>query len=562
MNRRLLSCLLLGAASAGCVIQPLNGASTNATNTSSYQATYNGFWNAPSTTVFLEKLTNPDDPPSGSWSPLVQATTNGANDSFYFPSQQADATALYGFNATAAAGSSWPQGGVLRVRGHVQMSSGPFYLQTYDADDFSACLSANANTQWQNLGSACGDVYPDSPIAAPPSGIGTVSALVSITPQPADNEAKYVSGGHYLAAKGGSGVKNPTDINNTLAYYSDIGAPQLLSQFRSKYSFGSGGDEVSAIYYNQGDLGLGRAMHCRSFSDGGNPTGGRACYVTNYSKINNAVVFGGSDSNVANALAQTIAGETLNDTTGKVASVAMTYTPSDKVNPVKFIVYGPDDSLQPFAQLDYGPTGHGGNTAVPNNCLTCHGADGEVQMSAHPYSTSKAHFLPFDEFSFRYSQVNANYSQAAQEDKFRQLNAHVLAANPTSAITEMLTGIYQLNGQQVGPNNPMATATDSFVPTGWNGSKAQQRLYTYVVKRYCRTCHVSKESPTIDWHRYIDFATDGLVQPFVCPTAKSLNNNFGTQYMPQSEMTTKNFWNSPARGDLVTALGLPSACVP
>jgi hypothetical protein len=61
------------------------------------------------------------------------------------------------------------------------------------------------------------------------------------------------------------------------AYYAGIGFPNpdSLDEFRSRNGFNSGGD-VQAVYFNEGDLRLGREMHCKQ-------NGPRlACYVSNY----------------------------------------------------------------------------------------------------------------------------------------------------------------------------------------------------------------------------------------------------------------------------------------
>ena len=58
-------------------------------------------------------------------------------------------------------------------------------------------------------------------------------------------------------------------------YYANINAPTTLSASQQRDWFNSGGVE-DALYYNGGDLGFGRDMHCKK-------TGSKvACYVGNY----------------------------------------------------------------------------------------------------------------------------------------------------------------------------------------------------------------------------------------------------------------------------------------
>ena len=53
---------------------------------------------------------------------------------------------------------------------------------------------------------------------------------------------------------------------------------RVLTEFKTIFGFGTG---VTATYDNDGDLGLGREMHCKAYP---HPLGfGVACYATNYS---------------------------------------------------------------------------------------------------------------------------------------------------------------------------------------------------------------------------------------------------------------------------------------
>src|SRR5690606_6635046 len=75
--------------------------------------------------------------------------------------------------------------------------------------------------------------------------------------------------------------------NETRTYYESVGTnpdgtgPSIaaalgdLDDFRERYF--STGEELVAEYYNKGDLGIGREMHCNF-----ELTGERACYVANY----------------------------------------------------------------------------------------------------------------------------------------------------------------------------------------------------------------------------------------------------------------------------------------
>jgi hypothetical protein len=86
-------------------------------------------------------------------------------------------------------------------------------------------------------------------------------ADLAILPRPAARAASF---GGFLGKKG---AITPAD---TVAYYNAIGAPSTLASFKSSFGFPTG--EVTATYYNDGDLGLVREMHCRALGGGAGPS--------------------------------------------------------------------------------------------------------------------------------------------------------------------------------------------------------------------------------------------------------------------------------------------------
>ncbi|NJM42019.1 MAG: hypothetical protein HC853_15340, partial [Anaerolineae bacterium] len=68
------------------------------------------------------------------------------------------------------------------------------------------------------------------------------------------------------------GVGSATEAGQ---YYAEIGAPADFNAWKAAY-FNSG-TEVVAKYYNAGDLGFGRNMHCKQQANGD-----VACYVANH----------------------------------------------------------------------------------------------------------------------------------------------------------------------------------------------------------------------------------------------------------------------------------------
>jgi hypothetical protein len=331
------------------------------------------------------------------------------------------------------------------------------------------------------------------------------------------NPAGVPAGWTYLMEK-------PTgSAAETLEYYAAIGAPPTLADFMARYGFP--GDETVTRYYNIGDLGIGREMHCRATQT---PAGGLACYVRNYG------TFGGRRDE---ALALTAAGGT------PLATVAMVYTPPiDAPNAVSFMVYGADNALVTSAQLDT----PGNNTSIPQNCLNCHG--GRSRYDAGANAVLGARFLPFDPATFAYA-ARPDLTFAAQEDAFRRLNRLVGNAAPTPAVREVIEGMFPADSSPYDP---------AFVPAGWNETRSDARVYREAIAPYCRGCHTSFGG--------------GADDPGALRTAASLRARAadvmtrlcgaGPQGMPAAEQTTLHFFESSARPLLLQWLGQPGACAP
>jgi hypothetical protein len=411
----------------------------------------------------VQLLANPDD--LSSWQTIATTTaTIPSADTFQFAIEVQPVTG-------EAERVRWPTGGVLRLR---------------VVDDAGVALPHDA-------------ALPED----------TVVAVVN----PAAAPATWT----YLVEK------QPGSIDETIAYYTAIDAPLTLDAFLTRY--GLPGDETSAAYYNAGDLGIGREMHCRATDA---PAGGLACYVRNFG------TFGGTRDDALAALVG--AGPPL-------ATVAMVYTPPITApNAVAFIVYGPDGARINEAQLDT----HGDNKSIPQNCLNCHGGRSSYDLATH--AASGARFLAFDPAAFDYA-LRPDLTFAAQEDKLRRLDRLVANASPTAGVIEMIEGMYPTNNT---PYDPL------FVPAGWNASPRDARVYREVIAPYCRGCHASFENAPND--------------PLAFPTAASVKSRaasvltrvcgIGPKGMPTAEATTLRFFGSSARALLLAWLERPGACAP
>jgi hypothetical protein len=450
------------SAPAGLVLEPVHG-TVVAGDAAAMSFPVRGVYNDSTRILNVQLLANPDDLTSWQTIATTQATA-GAGETFEFAVDIRPVT-------SEAELVRWPAGGVLRLR-----------------------------------------VVDDAGYALPHDAAEPTDSVIALV-NPAGLPATWT----YLS-------EQPVgSIEETIAYYAAINAPPTLTDFMARFGFP--GDETSASYYNHGDLGIGREMHCRATET---PAGGLACYVRNYG------TFGGTfDDAIAAMLA---AGPPL-------ATVAMVYTPPiDAPNAVSFIVYGPDGSLANEAQLDT----RGDNKSVPQNCLNCHGGRSRYDLATH--TVQGAQFLPFDPSAFAFAE-QPDLTLAAQEDKLRGLNRLVANAAPTSAVREVIEGIFPVTDT---PYDPM------FIPAGWNASPRDARVYREVVAPYCRSCHASFEN--------------GPNDPSTFATAESLRGRGssallrmcgpGPRGMPTAEATTASFFSSSARALVLQWLEAPGACAP
>ncbi|MGE5182800.1 MAG: hypothetical protein ACM31C_12085, partial [Acidobacteriota bacterium] len=313
----------------------------------------------------------------------------------------------------------WPRGGLLHLRAVAADGSllGGFF---HDSD---ACLASV--TGWRARAAACGA----------PASAGVVLVNTSMTPLDLINRPRFLEG------------RGAIDTGETAAYYQASAAPATLAAFRSAYGFT--GSDVAMVYYNAGDLGIGRGMHCAA-----QPGGGLACYVSNYG------AFGGDADD---AISRATAGEAAGGT-GSFASVAMVYTPpAGAPNSVTFAVYGATGALATSATLDT----FGDNTSIPNNCLNCHGAGASYDPVTH--AVTGAHFLPFDAANLKFP-AQPGLTFADQSGALVQLNALVATADATGAIARIA-------------GDPAA------MPDGWNASTLDREVYRNVIAPACRGCH-------------------------------------------------------------------------
>jgi hypothetical protein len=318
------------------------------------------------------------------------------------------------------------------------------------------------------------------------------------------------------------------------------------------------GGEVVATYYNDGDLGLGRKMHCQRNAC----RGYTACYVDN---------FGGGG---ANAPFDDFTGAKANEASGtKAATVAMVERdPNGPMNffddngngfdRVFFVVYDANGFQKNNQFLDNFQK----NIHIPSNCLTCHGVDSQYSrdMSTdNPAADGRVHqalgavLLPWDLQSFKYwSTTSTNSkSRAAQESSFKNLNKMISKSNVGSRnqMKRLMAAWYGADStgkpnfsRSTFLNNAVPSSTTNLGQTAWNKNDNTKQLYVNTYAHACRTCHTSSEQDSSeDFQSFTDYQNSSAYD-FACQS----------KVMPQSQQAARTFWRSSARAHLLNRLSI------
>lgn len=339
--------------------------------------------------------------------------------------------------------------------------------------------------------------------------------------------AAPVTGYYAKAVVSSDGQNNTGTISTSL---------KTLSDFQTFYGFGA---EQVTRYYNRGDLGIGREMHCREVSGLKKQW---ACYVRNFAAGDALTEFQfGMSKDVAFG----------NMALGNAfATVAMVFRSSDKST--IFMVYGPDGKLADNAPLDRhglnaqvlkpdsaavdGVPGTHYNNHIPSNCLNCHGG-------TYDRSTKKVTgglFLPFDLDAFDFESSGPNSRNATQEAAFKFQNQQIvrLVANEATGstanpITRQIDGWYA-NG----------SFDSSWVPSEWDDDADDRNVYQAVVRPVCRGCHISQVGVNgLSFESPLNFLNEG-------PTY--LAGKLCSLRMPHAHQVTREFWQSRKPLDLET----------
>jgi hypothetical protein len=261
-----------------------------------------------------------------------------------------------------------------------------------------------------------------------------------------------------------------------------------------------------AIYGNAGDLGVGRRTYCEQKLRGP-PVPGfyTVCYATAHGA--NAIQPGFND---LFAITHPVAG-TVGDF---ILSMVIVKDASGTV----FMAFAKNGK---YVELTNVQLDSEAQKQLPFVCLSCHGG----VYNAGTRKVDGASLLPLDPQLLAFSNAA---DQAAQEEKFRQINLMIYNSNPQSPIGAYILGLYNGALGQSG-----AKATPDFVPAGW---APQAGFYRQIVRPYCVLCHLatdpSKDLNFASWSNFSQPGNAGQIRSAVC----------ALHTMPHNELQFKAFW--------------------
>ena len=297
-----------------------------------------------------------------------------------------------------------------------------------------------------------------------------------------------------------------TDPNNLRTTYPDWLA---VNGFSAQGQI-PGPNEVEATYFNNGDLRLGREMHCIEHD-----TGNIACATINY----------GSPGSID--LAESSLQEAV-DKLNPLAAVTMEFNPSDPENTVNFAAYNLQSDEQ--ERIEYLQLDNEHAKSVPGVCLDCHAGEFNPETN----SVTGATFLPFDIETFKF-QEKGEFSEAALSENLRELNAMVKRVNENvgnTTIPSLIDGWYG-DPDQVG-----AIFDKSFIPESFSANRDDRIFYKEVLQKFCLNCHTAIQTPALDMVNSNAALIKAFVQPFLCQTQT------GIPVMPHAEASDIQFWEN------------------
>lgn len=280
-------------------------------------------------------------------------------------------------------------------------------------------------------------------------------------------------------------------------------------------------DQKEAVYGNPLDLGVGRRSFCAQEMKGPPHPGLKTvCYATAHGATPGTPGFNDSAT-------------ITHPGPGHGADFILAMMIIKDATGTTFLVSSGGQWVVPTVRLDTE-----GPKFVPFACISCHGGT----YNATTRKVDNSSLLPLDPGLLSFASAS---DKAAQEEKIRNINLIITRAQPNSAITSYLNGLYHGSIGALG-----TVAQPDYVPSGWT---QQAGLYRSVVRPYCAMCHLAAP-PSWNFTSWGNFLQNKeLIYADVC----------AAHIMPHAEVPFKSFWTKDTGilylpGLLAAAIGKPS----
>lgn len=319
-----------------------------------------------------------------------------------------------------------------------------------------------------------------------------------------------------------------------LAYYNGAGVhfgPRgcegsrcTLAGWKTANGFDAG-EDVSALYYNDRELGLAQEVHCKATARK------VACYTVNYGA-----------AAPADPLESLLAAQA-HGAARDIYAIESTSLPKLMQWQTRFYVYSPDpgNPLVPDTWLD-----SEGSKYVSEACRACHGRRYVPDLGGGHREIGPA-MLPFDPYALKLLGADPGSVESLsgpadpRNEPFRRLNALVRQTLPDARIKPddpirlLIDGWYAQCG---GVNAPGCGAAAGYVPPLWAPPAGQKDLYP-IARDFCRPCHIAQDYGN-EFAGYTSLSSDtggsNSKQSYVCQI----------HYMPNAERISARFWASDA----------------
>jgi Carboxypeptidase regulatory-like domain len=321
---------------------------------------------------------------------------------------------------------------------------------------------------------------------------------------------------------------------------------------QQKMGIGMGDDTAYALYFNANDLGAGRRMGMKIFSDA-DKKDSVAYYVATYDTLKDAEETEKDHLQFGGKLKYIVCMEfslTLDKKDNKTPLTGDRY--------IKFYAFGPDGKITDKVPNE----ARGQSLSVPQVCMECHGAGTDTGGRMGDKKVNATHgevlgeFIPFDTANYTFLQNGTLSHDSLVKDKtFTKLNNGLLTSQNLDPKKPYMPGNLSLLINALVKNDKNYTTAPTDAAPNWGNNAGDVNLYNTVYAVSCRSCHVTQPGGAVSGT--VNFGSAAGY------TKKVMKENYSAQavkvkpVMPHAQRTFGIFYGS-ATANKLDAIGIPA----